>query len=198
MSDLKVRGTPMILVNVYAPCCRSKDHVVFYEKLYNILNDLDIDGIYVVLGGDFNIILNYNLDRDGGKVHQKVKSHDIMENILSHFNLIDIWRTRNPTLRSFTWHQRNPLIQSRLDYWFISKNLQDYVADCKMNPAIYTNHSSIHLKFEPKNFSKHGPSYWKFNDSLCDDVNFVNGLKDKTMISSKSMGMLWMLEFYGT
>ncbi len=179
--DLKVRGTPVILVNIYAPCGKSKDQVPFYDKLYNILKDLNIADKYVVLGGDFNIILNHNLDRDGGSFHQKAKAYDAVCKILSHFNLIDIWRTQNPYLRKYTWRQRTPIIQSRLDYWFISQNLQDFVGNCTINPAIYTDHSSINLNLDSKTFSKHGPSYWKFNDSLCNDVNYVNELKEKAI-----------------
>ena len=151
----------------------------FYEKLYNILNDLNINDKYVVLGGGFNVILNDSLDRNGGKVHhQKAKSIDAVSKIMSHFNLIDVWRTRNPNLRKYTWRQSNPLIQSRLDYWFISDCLQDFTRDCQIKPALYTDHSSIHINLDSRVICKHGPSYWKYNDSLCDDSVYVN---DKTL-----------------
>ena len=51
-----------------------------------------------------------------------------LEEILIENDLIDIWRIQNPEIRRFTWRQKTPLIQRRLDYWFIPELLQDDVA----------------------------------------------------------------------
>jgi hypothetical protein len=179
--DIKVQDTHMLLVNVYAPCGKSSEQVPFYEKLYNILKDLYVNDKFMIMGGDFNIIMNYSLDRAGGNVHQKAKAVDTVVKLMSHFDLSDIWRIRNPRLRKYTWRQRNPLIQSRLDYWLISDGLQDFIRVCDIQPAFHTDHSSIVLKIESKSSDKHGPSYWKFNDSLCEDSVYVNGLREKNL-----------------
>ena len=42
-------------------------------------------------------------------------------------DLIDIWRTRNPDSTLFTWRQKKPIIQRRLDFWLISDFCQDEV-----------------------------------------------------------------------
>ncbi len=39
------------------------------------------------------------------------------------FDLVDIWRIRNPESERFTWRQRDPFIQRRLDYWLISAGM---------------------------------------------------------------------------
>ena len=36
------------------------------------------------------------------------------------YDLIDIWRVRNPDRKLFSWKQKNPLVQRRLDSWLIS------------------------------------------------------------------------------
>ena len=35
-------------------------------------------------------------------------------------DLVDIRRIRNPTVTRFTWRQKKPIIQRRLDYWLVS------------------------------------------------------------------------------
>ena len=61
------------------------------------------------------------------------------------YNLIDIWRLRNPDKRQFTWRKRNPIIERRIDFWLISDDLQDDVKKAEIIPAIKTDHSAISL-----------------------------------------------------
>ena len=42
-------------------------------------------------------------------------------NIILTYDLINIWRIRNPTTERFLWRQKNPLIQRRLNFWLFSK-----------------------------------------------------------------------------
>ena len=37
-------------------------------------------------------------------------------------DLVDIRRIRNPTVTRFTWCQKKPIIQRRLDYWLVSRD----------------------------------------------------------------------------
>ena len=37
-------------------------------------------------------------------------------------DLVDIRRIRNPTVTRFTWRQKKPIIQRRLDYWLVSRD----------------------------------------------------------------------------
>ena len=59
------------------------------------------------------------------------------------YNLIDIWRLRNPDKRQFTWRKRNPIIERDIDLWLISDNLEDDVKKGKINSAIKAGHSAI-------------------------------------------------------
>ena len=45
-----------------------------------------------------------------------------------------------------------------------------------ISPAINTDHSLIYLNIDVTPNSVRGPSYWKFNNSLCDDVKFCHEL----------------------
>ena len=89
------------------------------------------------------------------------------------YNLIDIWRLRNPDKRQFTWRKRNPIIQRRIDFWLISDDLQDGVKKAEIIPAIKTDHSAISLSVNSLEDQPFGPFYWKFNSSLLDDDNYI-------------------------
>ena len=71
-----------------------------------------------------NILMNVELDRDGGNPRYNVNVMNQVYIFLESCDLIDIWRLRNPNTRQFTWRQKTLLIQSHLDYWFASDILQ--------------------------------------------------------------------------
>ena len=97
-------------------------------------------------------------------------------------DVVNIWRVRNPHARLYTWRQNNPLIQSRPDFWLVSKSMQDFIKDTGIKPALSTDHSLIYFNIENEFINnKHGPSYWKFNNSLCDDIEYSNALHDKAL-----------------
>ena len=72
------------------------------------------------IGGDFNVIFDQDLDGSGG-IKKTKESVKILEDICLEQDLIDIWRVRNPTKKRFTWEQKTPIIQRRLDYWLVGK-----------------------------------------------------------------------------
>ena len=65
-----------------------------------------------------------DLDCSGGKPFKKESVKKIQDLCLD-FDLVDIWRIRNPECKRFTWRQKNPFIQRRLDYWLINDSSQD-------------------------------------------------------------------------
>ena len=71
-----------------------------------------------------------------------------IEQIQSELDVHNIWRIKNPTTRSYTWSQSEPLIFSRLDDWLISNSLSDNVSSVDIIPAIKTDHSAIVIVFQ--------------------------------------------------
>ena len=105
---------------------------------------LDPDHSYnVVLGGDFNFIQDTVLDSDGGKPSLKTSSIAASVQVQNARDLVDIWRSRNPHVKRFTFRQKTPFLQRRLDYFLISSCLQDHVKHIDILPAVCTDHSAI-------------------------------------------------------
>ena len=55
--------------------------------------------------------------------------------IQSELDLVDIWRVKNPSTKSYTCSQKSPNIFCRLDYWLISNNLQYLVKSVDIIPS---------------------------------------------------------------
>ena len=70
------------------------------------------------------------LDCSGGMPKEK-ESIKFLNSICLNYDLIAIWRTRNPDRKLFSWKQKNPLVQRRLDFWLISDVCQDEVEETK-------------------------------------------------------------------
>ena len=67
----------------------------------------------------------------------------MLEDIYLEHDLLDIWRVRHPKEKRFTWRQKTPIIQRRLDFWLISDGLQDDVVSVDIKPSVKSNHSAI-------------------------------------------------------
>ncbi|KAL9963682.1 hypothetical protein ACROYT_G027211 [Oculina patagonica] len=130
------------------------------------------------MGGDFNIFFDENLDCFGGNRKIKDRSVNEIKDMMSENDLIDIWRIRHPDDKRFTWRQKTPLIQRRLDFWLVSDSCQEEVLATDVIPAIKSDHSAISLHFKSITNYDRGPSFWRFNSSLADDPVYAEFLKN--------------------
>ena len=69
------------------------------------------------------------MDAKGGTPTLNSRSINKLIELNEKFDLCDIWRISNPKKRKYTLRQKHlsGIIQRRLDYTFISQNLQEYV-----------------------------------------------------------------------
>ena len=172
---LEINDAKLIIYNIHAPD-HDKDQITFFQKLQNeIANDQDFDTL--LLGGDFNVVMNHSMDKKNG-TNIKKKCIADLKNIIQNFNLDDIWRKKNPTKKSFTWSQRTPFIECRLDYFFIQTNMTKNVKGTDIDHLnIKSDHRPIYLDLD-MTVAKRGPGYWKFNNSLLKDEQFRKQIDD--------------------
>ena len=175
-----IQGTSFLLINIYNDNIEA-DQVKTLEDLKVSMHDIDIEEeCKIVSGGDYNLIFDINLDSSGGKPRLKLSSVSKVCSINEDFDLIDIWRIRNPHRKWFTYRQKAPLIQRRLDYFFISNQLQESAVSIDIISAICTDHSALYLKINDNAATDNrGPSYWKFNNSLLRDGEFVLAMRQE-------------------
>ena len=178
--EIEIQGKRLILCNVYFPTRdKQQEQLYFLNLVSGHLNDFNLNKAPIIAGGDFNMIRNFDLDISSKRSNRGHHFNLEFEEFLGKFDMSDIWRKRNSDKIQFTYRQSNPLIQSRLDYWITSNELDKKVVECDIMPSIAPDHSAIYLVLNVDNkvFQNRGPSYWKFNNSLCLDVEYVQHMK---------------------
>ena len=66
--DLETQGKQMVIVNACAPCSsKPKEQGIFWDNLRASISSIqDLDEKFLIMGGDYNVLMNINLDRYGG------------------------------------------------------------------------------------------------------------------------------------
>ena len=179
MLDASIDDTDYILVNIYNENTETKQIKVL-NNFHLLLDSLDIhQSKQIILAGDFNLFLDTTLEAEGGSSCLKKKSAAKLIKIKEHVDLCDIWRLRNPDVKQFTFRQNHAsgFIQRRLDYFFISNNLQDVITHLDFFASLSTDHSPVTVSISKSKNCIHGHSLWKFNSSLLSDQNYVRKTK---------------------
>jgi hypothetical protein len=131
----------------------------------------------LIIGGDWNIVLDPSIDKKGGSLVEKFpKYREKLKDLLEAYDLIDCWRLYHPNKRQYTWRQTNPRVFCRLDMIFISTNLLNLINKCYIDLGHKSDHSSVKVDFKLSNF-KRGKGIWKFNNSLLHDKNYITLIK---------------------
>ena len=65
-------------------------------------------------------------------------------------------------------------MQSRLDYIFVSNNIQENIKDANILPPFCSDHSPFFVNYQtPNDFH-----FWKFDSSLTKDEGYVKQMKE--------------------
>ncbi len=156
------------IINIYAPA-----NLTERKKFFETLHQYFLPADHTILGGDFNCY-EKNLDKIGGNV----TIADYLTDFRLNFKFLDIWRKRNARNRLMTWFNSDFSIGSRLDKFFISKNLENFVDKCEILPCCLSDHDYVNLVFDFSDLTPRGPGIWKFNNSLLDDESFCVYMND--------------------
>ena len=141
--SLELEGYMYCVANIYAP---NHDDVEFSKRIFEIIQNLQCT--FLIMGGDFNVVLNPKLDRNTDKCYHPNVNKLLQEKMESD-NLIDIWRDLHETECKFSWSRwdkvKKTLSWSRIDYFLISQSLKNVVKDAEILPGIASDHLLIEL-----------------------------------------------------
>ena len=169
----------MLNLNVYVPDSQ-KDKKTFFSGLESNFEKLNISAnSQNILVGDWNCIFDISVDKAGGRsVSNNIVTKE-MKDIIVDLDLIDIWRIHNPLKKRFTFRQKTPLIQTRLDYFLVSSKIADIVLKTDIILSAWSDHSGISLKLNYLPPWPKGKGNWKFNATYIDDEAFVTNMNSK-------------------
>ena len=174
---VEINGKKVLLSNIYGP---NEDDPTFFEKVFEELNMVDCED--VIVGGDMNQVL-HERDHFLVKAFKGTKANKLINTYLEESGWADPRRISHPDSTQCTWVRRNPVQMSRLDYFLLLMFTLTKVCRCEIIPSILTDHSFVILEIEMEPDVR-GPGYWKFNNSLLHDKEFldeINKLIDETV-----------------
>ena len=158
---------------IYSPSNNSEQKS-FFSNILNVLRKRS--EINIIVGGDFNCALTPRDKLGGAAVERKNNVISEITKLCDLLKLQDVWRCQHPNESQFTWRDKAFKVQYRLDYWLVYKELSRIAIKTEMKSSTLTDHSAITLTLQSKGYSQRGPGFWKFNNSLLDDLVFVEQL----------------------
>ena len=166
--SLRIYGYTITLISVYGP---NDDRPSFYKKINDLI--AEFDNTHCIIVGDWNLTLCQNLDTFNYLHENNPHSKKTVIDLLNNEDLVDVWRVQHPNEKSFTWRQRNPLKQGRLDFFVLSSGLMNTVVSSSICHGYRSDHSLIQCNFK-LNKIVYGRGYWKFNSCLLQDEHYIN------------------------
>ena len=171
--DMVIEEKEITLVNLYGP---NEDNPQFYENLIKKIAEFENDNVIVC--GDWNLVINPEIDSHNYLHINNPKARQIVLNLLEEENFIDAWRVMNEDSRKYTWRRLNPQKkQARLDFYLVSETLFQFVIDSDIVAGYRTDHSGIILKLKLQE-NERGRGYWKFNNTLLKDKKYIEEIKN--------------------
>ena len=167
--------TKFIFVNIYPPNDLGQQ-VKFFDGLKSKLVKYANENI--IVGGDFNRALTPSDKRGGCPV---VKKGAVVQAICNLCRILDFkyaWRYLHPNESVFTWHHKSLKIHCRLDYFLVSSGIINQIQECKIIPVSFSDHAAVSVSLYSKGYEMRAPGFFKFNNSLLDDKNFIEELKE--------------------
>ena len=169
---ITIDGQHLNIINIYAPSTDT-DPCSFYSSLEPFLSTTH----YNIIGGDFNSISDPQLDKFGGNPEPRQSAVKILHTVVTQYDLIDIWRDKNPHKHDYTWTGRNTrnnnsLVRTRIDKFLTSSSPRPYITTAFIiTPFGQSDHDLISISLDI-NQQPHGFGYWHFNNDLLTNTIF--------------------------
>ena len=171
--NLQKNNINYTICNVYAP---NDDSPKFFHSLFKTIEKVATEN--VIIGGDFNLTLNPQIDRldskENSNNHQAAK---FVNAFMEEFKLCDVWRDRNKGTKRYSWFKNgriSNLSASRIDFFLTSYGLSSKVTDAVITGTNKSDHSLITLEIDNIEV-KRGPGIWRLNTKLLNNERFCSG-----------------------
>ncbi|CAM2105928.1 unnamed protein product [Caretta caretta] len=148
----------------------------FYQQVSDFLGTLDSHEC-LVLGGDFNTTLE---ERDRSGAEPSPAAANILQGIVDHHSLVDVWRDHHPDDTStftFVRVEAHRSHHSRLDRIYLSRFHLSQAHSSAFRPAPFSDHHLVTVTVSLR-AERPGPAYWHFNNSLLEDESFVMSFRE--------------------
>ena len=184
----KEKGELFCLINVYAP---NQDDPNFFVSLFSLFESHEGKRILV---GDFNTVLDKDLDRSNPNSANNDKATEIINKYIEDTLMCDIWRARNEAVKKYTYCRARPrFIGSRIDYILTEASLASWIENVKIVPGFRSDHSAISISILPFEI-KRGRGLWKLNSQVLYEreyLDLINKVIDENIEINSSHKEKW-------
>jgi len=165
------------LIAIYGPN-QVKERLLFLDLVHKLI----VPNLLTIIGGDFNFIEDWKLDRLGP--NPKLSRSACIDNtstasinkIKNDFNLIDVYRAANPTGKDVTFMYAKS-IGKRLDRFYINQSCKPSIRHVNISNIANCDHLAVSFTLLTGNGKLRGKGYWKCNVKTLDDIHFQADLK---------------------
>ena len=164
--DITLQKHKYRILNIYAPTLASERK----DFITNLDNYLLVNRTFII-GGNWNFVENPSLDRSDSSISEISENKEIKK-IKSDYELFETFRYQYPESKQYTWSARGAA--SRLDRFYISKKLKENLIKTEITSCTISDHDFCILYLDlNKVQDTNGPGYWKCNNSILDEKEFL-------------------------
>lgn len=138
--------------------------------MFSLLPDLNT--YFLILCGDFNCWLDPVLDRSFTNLNAASRSARFIQAFLSDYGICDVWRSLRPSDREYSFFSHFHHTYSRIDNFFIDRQLIPLVHSCAYQSIVISDHAPIVLSMSLPGLPQRDRQ-WRFNSTLLSYNNFV-------------------------
>ena len=184
--DLNFTAKNLSLCNVYAPNDLRQQQEFIHSLNTYLMSNTDVENL--IIGGDWNISL-HAIDKKGGNPWKPTASRDLLMTMMKEFDVVDVYREKNPKNKSYTYESKALKLCSRIDFFLLPQHQISWVEQIETVVSNAPDHKAVKLKLNSPN-NKRGPGLWKFNNSLLDDESYATLIRENYfLISEKYSGL---------
>ncbi len=144
------------MVSIYGP--NETDSAFLTQISKTLLEEIDCP---LVVGGDFNAVINPALDKPQSDTTANPSSK-LLNKFITELNLIDLWRIQNTKAKDFTFFSNRHKTFSSIDYIFLSPSLISSNSSISILPILLSDHSAVLCNVPLSDVKAKSPR-WRFN-----------------------------------
>lgn len=157
-------------LNIYGP---NFDNPAFFKRLFSLIPNLSQTNI--IIGGDFNCVLDPYIDRSSIKRAPASNSRDFINTFKSNSSWIDVWWYFHPTGREYSFHSHVHNTYTRIDYFLVDARLLPHISNPKYHEILISDHPhtfDLYLRELQIPFP-----LWRMDPQLFTDSDFCDYLR---------------------
>lgn len=172
---LIIYGKKYTLINLYLP--NQNQIKVGLQLISQLLGKAE--GI-VIVGGDFNFVMDSAIDTTTPTTAQGSKDKKKFKELLTKCQLVDIWRLMHPIEKNYTYYSNVHGSYHRIDFFLINQRGINNILTAEIGNSVWSDHAPVFLKIDLL-LGENNRGNWRLNDNLLYDEGCATEIRKAIM-----------------